>query len=59
MCEFNIEEDDEIWDKLKAVRFKRFEDDVMRWQEECYQTDRIDRNYSDDNMMKNDGRSPL
>jgi hypothetical protein len=27
-CKFNIEEDDNIWDKLKSMQFKYYEEDV-------------------------------
>jgi len=31
MCAFNVAEDEEIFDKVKPMRFDRFEADVLKW----------------------------
>ena len=51
-CKFNIEEDDNIWDKLKSMQFKYYEEDVNQWQDDCYNTEREGNNYRDDNMQR-------
>ena len=51
-CKFNIEEDDNIWDKLKSMQFKYYEEDVNQWQDDCYNTEREGNNYSDHNMQR-------